>query len=248
MTALSTTVLSNPNNSNAARLQALVTRKSDTDSLFEITDPEWIKWYTNHFERTWEHQNKQAEITTIYGVHRDKRAALVEQMGKRNQAGVTAYTIKDHASVKNKIYYHGTQRACKIGEKTKTLCTKDECHLCHILRESFRLEHANPRGMFGPGIYSTPNSSKADSYAKNHRIHSHQHAIIVCTVVKGERERLFQADSTRTAPTPGFDSVEGVVRNLGGALNYSETVVYREDAIIPRAVIIYTRKGWAPGC
>ena len=121
--------------------------------------------------------------------------------------------------------------------------------------------------MFGPGIYSTPTSSskstypcqsssnanysafpstEADTYAKNHRIHSHQHAIIVCTVVRGNVNQLYAADHSLTSPGAGFDSVEGVERDKGGAINYKEIVVYREDAIIPRAVIMYTRKGWAP--
>lgn len=93
---------------------------------------------------------------------------------------------------------------------------------------------------------STFPSTEADTYAKNHHIHSSQHAIIVCTVVRGNVKQLYAADHSLTSPGAGFDSVEGMERQRGGAINYKEIVVYREDAIIPRAVIMYTRKGWAP--
>lgn len=40
--------------------------------------------------------------------------------------------------------------------------------------------------------------------------------------------------------------VEGVTINNGGSLQYPEFVVYREDAIVPVGLIMYTRKGWEP--
>lgn len=40
--------------------------------------------------------------------------------------------------------------------------------------------------------------------------------------------------------------VEGIPREYGGTLKNPETVVYRDDAIIPVGVIMYTRQGWDP--
>ncbi|KAJ9428062.1 hypothetical protein QL093DRAFT_2074606 [Fusarium oxysporum] len=42
----------------------------------------------------------------------------------------------------------------------------------------------------------------------------------------------------RTAPGTGYDSVEAVLFRDRGIVNYPETVVHRDDAIIPVAVII----------
>ena len=40
--------------------------------------------------------------------------------------------------------------------------------------------------------------------------------------------------------------VEAVTRSQGGAVRNPETIVYREDAILPSVVIVYTRR-WIKG-
>ncbi|KAF5675565.1 hypothetical protein FDENT_9700 [Fusarium denticulatum] len=111
---------------------------------------------------------------------------------------------------------------------------------------TYLLKYADDEGMFGPGIYSTPNSSKADVYAKNHHVSSNLHAMLICYVVATKPQRKLLADQDITRPSRGFNCVEGVTIDNGGSLQYPEFVVYREDAIIPVGLIMYTRKGWEP--
>lgn len=126
--------------------------------------------------------------------------------------------------------------------------------------------------MFGTGIYSsTASSSKlcicptkitnhtaleltspthpfveADTYAKNYYIRSQLHAVIVCTVVRGFVNHLSESNTSLVDAGDDYDTVEGLNFADGGSINYPETVVYHEDRILPRAVIMYTREGWTP--
>ncbi|KAM5349021.1 hypothetical protein ACJ41O_008844 [Fusarium nematophilum] len=100
------------------------------------------------------------------------------------------------------------------------------------------------RNMFGYGIYTTECSSKADTYVDNHHMHSHLHAMLICRVVANRPQFVKHACSKRTAPDRGYNCVEAVTRANGGEVNFPETIVYREDAIVPVGVIMYTRRGW----
>ncbi|KAH7180467.1 hypothetical protein DER46DRAFT_567094 [Fusarium sp. MPI-SDFR-AT-0072] len=63
-------------------------------------------------------------------------------------------------------------------------------------------------------------------------------------VVSDRPQRMFSTCPYRTAPDPGYDSVEAVLFRDGGIVNYPETVVYRYDAIVPVTVIMYERFNW----
>lgn len=41
--------------------------------------------------------------------------------------------------------------------------------------------------------------------------------------------------------------VEALTRREGGSVEYPETVVYDNGAIVPIGVVIYKRWGWMPG-
>ncbi|KAI1112562.1 hypothetical protein F5Y14DRAFT_442541 [Nemania sp. NC0429] len=192
------------------------------------------KTYEGQFKQAWTHPGKSANIKEIYlaeesGINRAYR-------GKRFQRNNSSY----------KVYFHGTQRACNIGRWGSALryCKKPECRLCGILWHSFDVKFSGC--MFGAGIYTTPSSSKADSYARNHHLLSSRHAILICRVVSNYPQRLAAADPSLTAPSSGYDSVQGLTIQEGGTLNYPEVVVYRNEAIVPIGVIFYTRKGWTP--
>lgn len=98
--------------------------------------------------------------------------------------------------------------------------------------------------MFGEGIYTTSVSSKADNYAMNHHMHSHLHAMLLCLVFIGKYEEVHEADHDRIAPKEGCQSVKAAIRRDGGAVEYTETVVYNEANVIPIGMIMYTRQGW----
>lgn len=88
--------------------------------------------------------------------------------------------------------------------------------------------------------------AEADTYAKNHYIRSQLHAVIVCTVIRGLVNKLHESNTSLVDPGDDYDTVEGLTYANGGSINFPETVVYHEDRILPRAVIMYTRKGWTP--
>ncbi|EIW79059.1 hypothetical protein CONPUDRAFT_59609 [Coniophora puteana RWD-64-598 SS2] len=152
--------------------------------------------------------------------------------------------VQNHTSGAAEQYlFHGTRRACHIGDDRTQInpCNRSDCYLCHIIKCSFSMAHANANGMFGPGIYTSSVSSKSDGYVWNHHIHSHKHAMFLSNVVTGRSQKLYAASHGRRSPDNGYDSVEAVTHKHGGSVDYPETVVYREDAILPSVVIMYTR-------
>ncbi|KAF5017671.1 hypothetical protein F66182_10386 [Fusarium sp. NRRL 66182] len=188
------------------------------------------------FYKSWRHPEKTAKIKSIY-------LANSYDIGQTHR-GRRFYTYLAGGTYKR--MYHGATRACQIGQSGHelTLCNETACQICGILRESFKLRYANDEGMFGAGIYSTPTSSKADVYAKNHYINSNLHAVLICYVIANSPEHKYEADSDITHPSRGFDCIQGMTEDQGGDLKYPEFVVYREDAIIPVGLVMYTREGW----
>ncbi|KAJ7915226.1 hypothetical protein B0H13DRAFT_1610790, partial [Mycena leptocephala] len=140
--------------------------------------------------------------------------------------------------------FHGTRRACFIGENDGNLspCADSDCYLCSILRCGFDVAKADDDCMFGQGIYSSEMSSKADGWTWNHHIRSNLHAMLLCCVVTGESQTLYHPSKGRTSPDSGYDSVEGATKEDGGELNYPETVVYSEESIMPYMLIMYSRQ------
>ena len=60
--------------------------------------------------------------------------------------------------------WHGTRRACKLGDKgVKNFCKDSDCSLCRIIKTSLDLKYfkeATGWGRFGEGIYTSSTSSK----------------------------------------------------------------------------------------
>ncbi|RSM10827.1 hypothetical protein CEP52_003414 [Fusarium oligoseptatum] len=179
----------------------------------------------------WRDKTKTSSIKCIY-IHTQRAKELVDYL-KRGEA---------------MVLFHGTQRACHVGDPDHPLrvCNNVECHLCGILRDGFKLDRADSEGMFGPGIYTTDVSSKADKFVMNHHMHSKMHVMLLCAVLPGRSEKLYRADRERRGPSTGYQSVEGAVFAEGGALKYPEIVLYSEDRVVPFGMIVYTRKGWKP--
>lgn len=71
--------------------------------------------------------------------------------------------------------------------------------------------------------------------------------MLVCRVANNKPQYLTKAEYHRYCPDPGYDCVEGVAIANGGSVRFPETVVYSDDAIVPVALIIYTRSGWDGG-
>ncbi|KIO27727.1 hypothetical protein M407DRAFT_37603, partial [Tulasnella calospora MUT 4182] len=137
--------------------------------------------------------------------------------------------------------FHGTSRHCYLGEYEGyvTMCELAICSLCSILRTSFLVTKAGSAGRsfkrFGPGIYTSTVSSKADDYA-NKPSYSENKVVLVAKVALGKEGVLYQTTQDLTGPPYGYDSVLGEV---GVDLNYDEQVLYKDEAIRPAYVVIY---------
>ncbi|OQE38358.1 hypothetical protein PENCOP_c008G06901 [Penicillium coprophilum] len=179
-------------------------------------DTRFYKKVSGMFHRQWKHPNTKAKLVSIYVIKNAKEPGL-------------------------KLRFHGTQRACKIGSGSLEACNNAECYLCSILKKGFSIDNASTRSMFGPGIYSSVVSSKANIYSRNHHVRSHKHVLLLCGLDPGN-----SVDMT-VAGIPGpCDSVEGLTKAEGGQLDYQETVVYDPARIKPLGLVVYTREGWTP--
>ncbi|KAK3898427.1 hypothetical protein C8A05DRAFT_37988 [Staphylotrichum tortipilum] len=115
----------------------------------------------NLFESSWNHSDKSAQIQGIYMVRpadgetglRASGHCYPEFMGQRRLG-----------PIEPEIRFHGTYRACFIGEAAPGpygflwTCREHECRLCATMRNSLTLP-ADGTGMFGSAIYSSSCSS-----------------------------------------------------------------------------------------
>ncbi|CAL1717323.1 unnamed protein product [Somion occarium] len=136
------------------------------------------------------------------------------------------------------LLFHGTNRACLLGETPNNLkpCKLPKCCLCSIIRESFDVQKCGNKHNFGKGIYTSSCSSKADDYAKSTARKAKYQVLLLNRVALGKTYKLQRNADHLTSPPPGYHSVFGVP---GVELNYEETVVYSNDAIRPGYLIVY---------
>ncbi len=57
------------------------------------------------------------------------------------------------------------------------------------------------------------NPAEADTYARNYRIRSRKHAILICHVITNKPQRLEAPEQWRTKPSKGYNCVR-VSRSL----------------------------------
>jgi len=193
------------------------------------------------FEEGWLHPNKPLPtIRTIF-----KLLKTPDEMEDYHSYNSTVNTQVGGGIVTSGLFFHGTNRACTLGDTRvkDELCTKKECSLCAIIRHSFDIEKTGSKhsfSRFGPGIYTSACSSKADDYFKNDispfKVQSR--ALLLNTVVYGNAQRLYHTDTSAGSQKSAFHSVMGVP---GADLNYDETVVYNNEAIRPIYLIAYGR-------
>ncbi|KAK3326776.1 hypothetical protein B0H66DRAFT_618030 [Apodospora peruviana] len=198
-------------------------------------------FYAKKFNESWLHPDKTSEVRHIYLASRIDLKNSV-----RAQRFAQALTKSDGSFVTR---FHGSQRACYLGEGGDgdiDPCGQSACHICGILKNGFDRRLARMTGMFGPGIYSTECSSKADIYAKNSHIRTNRHVVLICRVVGDRPQMLVSAETNRRSPDRRYNCVEAVLDTDGGEVVYPETVVYDEDQILPVGMVVYKRTGWSP--
>ncbi|KAK3361797.1 hypothetical protein B0T24DRAFT_690227 [Lasiosphaeria ovina] len=142
-----------------------------TDTIIEHA----FQTVENGFKKKWLHTSKSAQIHAIYGITEGDlaRSYRGKWFARSMNGGVYRHL------------FHGTRRAYRIGDPGAgllTRCHRESCNLCGILRKSFTITAARPGGKFGPRIYTTEVSLKADIYVRNHYVRSNLHAMLLCRV------------------------------------------------------------------
>jgi len=101
------------------------------------------------------------------------------------------------------------------------------------------MERAKGARMFGPGIYSSMVSSKADIYSGNVDRTVRDRVMIVNQVSLGRTKIMYEASHDMQHAPHLYNSVTAATFPEGGKVMYHEAVVYREDAICANAIIVY---------
>ena len=125
-------------------------------------------------------------------------------------------------------HFHGTTLACDV-PTTHKFCENGECGICGISSSGLDRSYIT-RGRFGPGFYLTPHSSKADEYTSD-QVHR---AVLLCDVCPGRQFTCKKDDVDFHLPR-GYDSA------VSCTLPSPEIVVYEQDAVMPRYIIIYKK-------
>ncbi|KAH8823036.1 hypothetical protein DL96DRAFT_1469427, partial [Flagelloscypha sp. PMI_526] len=202
----------------------------------------YFKNVTEFFKAAWRHpQSACPTMEHVYKVVNSEQTitryneyqASVESRGQFRRAGRQAG--------KESRRFHGTRRQCLLVDPGSIeFCSSPACALCYLLKTSFDISTLTaaagpPRTRFGRGIYCTSTSSKAFDYSFS-QAGSPFRFIILASVIIGRGYKSIQGDPSLIAPPAVFDSV---LDEVGGSLNYDETVRYSSDGILPVYLILY---------
>jgi len=198
------------------------------------TDPEY-KIISQKFMAGWKHPHKSRPT-----VHRIFYVAY-SGSGLMHLGKFSDYSTRVGNT---QMLFHGTKRMCMVGETDQRVncCTRADCNVCCILQGSYNMERAKGKRMFGPGIYSTNVSSKADDYSVGYNTNTsvRTRVMIVNHVALGRTKMMYEASHDMQHAPLLFNSVTAATYPEGGKVNYHEAVVYREDAICANALIVYS--------
>ncbi|KDQ52778.1 hypothetical protein JAAARDRAFT_476269 [Jaapia argillacea MUCL 33604] len=212
-------------------------------SILEVpADHVTFKSVSGQFKASWRHANKKCPVVKkIYKVivdsaSRDRYFAYRDAVEAR---GHFASRPGSSLSVGNEHRrWHGTSRACNLGDTGHTTLCNGVCALCSIIRTSYDIALVGGNtgfSRFGKGIYASSTSSKSDDYSKNTGKSSLK-AMLLNTVVVGKGHKLYHNDPNLTGPPLSFDSI---LAETGHDLNHDEVIVYNNDAIRPAYLVMY---------
>lgn len=209
-------------------------------AVVEIAEEnETFKSVAQQFKRSWRHTTACPKVRAIYKIVSsqqilDKYSAYRDSVEARGN-----FTAVNRPPGNENRRWHGTRRKCALGDKgCTTFCSDLQCSLCCIIRTSFDLAHFGKKtswGRFGPGIYTSSTSSKANDYSSTDST-SPLKAILLNKVVVGKGYKIHHDNPSMTAPPSGYDSV---LAEVGGSLNYDELIVYTNDAVRPSYLVMY---------
>ncbi|KAG9044296.1 hypothetical protein FS837_008388 [Tulasnella sp. UAMH 9824] len=176
------------------------------------------------FDSGWKHQTKKRpRITRILAV------MLPDHLNESYEAYKTRLEAKnDYHGANEQLVFHGTSRQCSLGEYEEYI---------NLLSKAGSAVRLLTFKRFGPGIYTSTVSSKADDYASKSTYYENK-AVLVAKVALGRESIYYKTTQDLTGPPYGYDSVRGEV---GIDLNYDEQVLYKDDAIRPAYVVVYEK-------
>ncbi|KAN0074498.1 hypothetical protein V8E55_011910 [Tylopilus felleus] len=165
------------------------------------------------------------------------------------RAKVQASTHAEDGRGNEKFLFHGTNRACMLGESVSTvlLCCRKTCSLCSILRTSLAVSKCGTKNAFkryGNGIYLTPCSSKADEYVSSISHSASLRVMLINRVVVGNAFKTHRNAPQIVPLSPEYNSVEAEP-GPESDLVHPETVIYDNDAVRPAYVIVYGKRSQA---
>lgn len=202
---------------------------------------------TDLFTQAWGHNTRIPVVRHIFAIITTENS---NQQYKNYRDSVEAkrkFVAKGLSPGNEQPRWHGTKRECNLGNtpSQSSLCFSNECGLCGIIRHSYDISYSgNKWERYGKAIYSTRTSSKANDYSRNSQSSSLK-ALLLNDVIIGKGSEISRDAPKMVAPPSGYDSVLAVpakrLSRYGGprGLNYDETVVYRNDAIRPKYLVIY---------
>ncbi|UZP39379.1 hypothetical protein NXS19_007195 [Fusarium pseudograminearum] len=224
-------------------------------SRFTDTLPPMYRLYPNDieykrlaqlFNDNWQHDDKKATINGIFKCRPEELGKSKQMHAFTKYLNITGTTVEAA-----KWHFHCTSRKCNFDESVDDdrllQCDDaDTCAFCSILRESLSMTYASQGGWFGAGIYSSNIASKADKFSHDPdgKYHTGLHAVIVCRVIVGRVQWTKKKLVGVSGPKPGFHSIQAVTKKRGGPVYFPETVVFRDEAILPVAVITYNKTQW----
>lgn len=193
--------------------------------------------------QAWRHTNKaRPTIHAIFAVDSSQHHARFEAYKQHIIAKRPHLAQKGHGSGtagNTHRRFHGTKLGCGISPSNAATCGGTGCSVCSILKSGFLVRYAQSNisfGRFGCGLYFSSTSSKANDYTSPNSLG--YKAMFVTHVVVGDAEKLYSDCTTLTQPPNGKDSVIGQPSN-GGALNYDELIIYKDDAARVLYLILY---------
>lgn len=202
------------------------------------------------FAAGWEHPTARPTVLRILQV-RNGAAEFERYNAYLGSLGQAANEVRR---------FHGTScaPACRFGVAPDVgPCDANTCAVCNICARSFSLELSGkgPGGnrlalRYGGGMYFSKASSKSNDYAAESE-RGGVRVMFLCRVATGRvlevaQDTLDQSVIDRQLAARGkggaYDSIVGLAKAKGGALNFEENVVYRVDAALPSYVIVYRLK------
>ncbi|KAF9643747.1 hypothetical protein BDM02DRAFT_1355740 [Thelephora ganbajun] len=168
-------------------------KKNQRLKALKEDDPEY-KRVKELFEEGWLHPNKPLPaIRTIFKLLKTSDEMCDYRLYNSNIEAEVGGGV-----VVSGLFFHGTNRACTLGD-TRTnneLCNKKECNTCDY---PWLIRCWQDRfSRFGPGIYTSACSSKADDYFKNvispSKVQSR--VLLLNAVVYGNPHKLYHTDAS----------------------------------------------------